>query len=98
MLAESTAYSVRRRTALFDSAHSAQPLPSSKLPLNAGISGVYRLRDFGCPRAPHLRTAPATYSGFDSALNRSELVKWHFSQENATSGDLKKATLESKPL
>jgi hypothetical protein len=38
------------------------------------------------------------YSGFDSAVYRNADAKWHFSQENATSHDLKMATLESKPL
>jgi hypothetical protein len=41
---------------------------------------------------------PDDYSGFDSALYRNVNAKWHFSQENATSHDLKIATLESKPL
>jgi hypothetical protein len=38
------------------------------------------------------------YSGFDSALYRKLDAKWHFSQGNATSRDLKMATGESKPL
>jgi hypothetical protein len=38
------------------------------------------------------------YSGFDSAVYRKLDAKGHFSQENATSHDLKMATCESKPL
>jgi hypothetical protein len=37
-------------------------------------------------------------SGFDSAVNGNDLVKGHFSQENASSRDLEKATPESKRL
>jgi hypothetical protein len=38
------------------------------------------------------------YSGFDSALYRKLDAKGHFSQENATSHDLKTTTCESNPL
>jgi hypothetical protein len=40
----------------------------------------------------------ADYSGFNSALYRKLDAEWHFSQENATLHDFKRATVESKPL